>query len=235
MAGSEKLYLQPILKELLDGINAAMSNVSNIVDGLGDSVGDMKDAVDQVQTIVDGVSDTLEGVQTTIETTNSKLDTLNQSIGETKEIIVTSDSYYVPGRVIGGFEIDVPRGRYEQGEEICRFSSMANGQIRLYGSIHGTSGVNPNNPGLLLIDEVTNISLELLEHADNSEDQMNENLTFGVVAGHTYKLVVESNGASGEDIWIAQNYACKLAGRFYYLFYDDQTQDQDIFIMGGIH
>lgn len=229
MAGSEKLYLQPILKELLDGINAAMGNVTNIVDGLGDAVGDMKEAVDQVQIIVDGVSDTLESVQDTIETTNDKLDTLNQSIGETKQMIVTPSSYSGTAGYIGAFSAALTRDRYEQGAIINRFSCMCDGSLTLFGDIHGTSGVNANNPGLVLVDETTNIAVELIEHSNNSGTSVDTNLTFGVVAGHTYRLEVESNGASGEDLWIAQNTDCNIQGKIYYL--NASADSNNVFVM----
>lgn len=230
MAGSEKLYLQPILKELLDGINTAIGSVENIVDGLGDAVGDMKDAVDSVQTIVDGVSDTLTSVQGTLETTNSKLDTLNQSIGETKQMIVTPSSYTGTAGYIGAFTEDLTRGRYEQGDIINRFACMCDGSLTLFGDIHGTSGVNSNNPGLLLVDETTNISLELIEHSNNSGTSVDTDLAFGVVAGHTYRLEVESNGGSGEDLWIAQNTDCQIKGKIYYL--TASADSNNVFVMG---
>lgn len=229
MAGSEKLYLQPILKELLDGINVAMGNVTNIVDGLGDAVGDMKDAVDQVQVIVDGVSDTLESVQTTIETTNDKLDTLNQSIGETKTMIVTPDSYTGTKGYIGAFTAALTAGRYEQDETINRFSCMCDGSLTLTGVIRGTSGVNPNNPGLLLVDETSGVSVELIEHANNSGSTDVTTLPFGVVAGHTYRLQAENNGASGEDLMIIDG--CAIKGKIFYLSAD--ATDNNVFVMEG--
>ena len=227
MAGSEKLYLQPILKELLNGINAAMCNVTNIVDGLGDAVGDMKEAVNQVQIIVDGVSDTLESVQGTIETTNDKLDTLNQSIGETKQMIVTPDSYTGTAGYIGSFSADLTADRYEQGDTINRFSCMCDGSLTLTGIIRGTSGVNPNNPGLLLVDETSGVSLELIEHSDNSGTTDVTTLPFGVVAGHTYRLEVESNGGSGEDLFIVSG--CAIKGKIFYLTADEDSNN--VFVM----
>lgn len=229
MAGSEKLYLQPILKELLDGINAAMGNVTNIVDGLGDAVGDMKEAVDQVQIIVDGVSDTLESVQGTIETTNDKLDTLNQSIGETKQMIVTPSSYAGTAGYIGSFASALTRGRYEQGDTINRFSCMCDGSLTLFGDIHGTSGVSSNNPGILLIDESTNTTVELIENTNNSGTAVDTNLSFGVMAGHTYRLEVETNGGSGEDVWIAQNTDCNIQGKIFYL--SASADENNVFVM----
>ena len=222
MAGSDKLYLEPILKALLDGLNASMQSIDGIVDGLGEAVAEMKSAVDVVSETVDTVSDTLN-------TTNTKLETVNATIGETKTMIVTPDSYTGTKGYIGAFSAAVTAGRFEQGETINRFSCMCDGSLTLTGVIRGTSGVNPNNPGLLLVDETSGVSLELIEHANNSGSTDVTTLPFGVVAGHTYRLQVESNGASGEDLFIVDG--CAIKGKIFYLSAD--ATDNNVFVMEG--
>lgn len=218
MAGSDKLYLEPILKALLDGLNASMQSIDGIVDGLGEAVDDMKAAVDTV-------SETVNTVSGTLTTTNSKLETVNTSIGETKTMIVTPDSYTGTKGYIGAFSAAVTAGRFEQGDTINRFSCMCDGSLTLTGNIHGTSGVN--NPGLLLIDETTGVSVELIEHANNSGTTDITTLVFGVVAGHTYRFEVEANGASGEDLVTASG--CLIKGKIFYLSAD--ATENNVFVM----
>ena len=222
MAGSDKLYLQPILKDLLDGLNASMQSIDGIVDGLGEAVAEMKSAVDDVK-------EALITVQGSIDETNENLEIVNSSIGETKTMIVTPDSYTGTAGYIGSFSADLTADRYEQGDIINRFSCMCDGSLTLTGIIRGTSGVNPNNPGLLLVDETSGISLELIEHVNNSGSTDVTTLPFGVVAGHTYKLQVESNGAVGEDLIIVDG--CAIKGKIFYLTADEDSNN--VFVMEG--
>ncbi len=222
MAGSDKLYLQPILKDLLDGLNASMQSIDGIVDGLGEAVAEMKSAVDDVK-------EALITVQGSLDETNNNLGIVNSSIGETKTMIVTPDSYTGTAGYIGSFSADLTADRFEQGDTINRFSCMCDGSLTLTGIIRGTSGVNPNNPGLLLVDETSGISLELIEHSNNSGSTDVTTLPFGVVAGHTYKLQVESNGASGEDLIIVDG--CAIKGKIFYLTADEDSNN--VFVMEG--
>lgn len=222
MAGSEKLYLEPVLKELLDGLNASMQSIDGIVDGLGEAVAEMKSAVDDVK-------EALITVQGSLDETNNNLEIVNSSIGETKTMIVTPDSYTGTAGYIGSFTAALASDRYEQGETINRFSCMCDGSLTLTGIIRGTSGVNPNNPGLLLVDETTGISLELIEHVYNSGSTDVTTLPFGVVAGHTYRLQAESNGGSGEDLFIVDG--CAIKGKIFYLSADESSNN--VFVMEG--
>ena len=222
MAGSDKLYLQPILKDLLDGLNASMQSIDGIVDGLGEAVAEMKSAVDDVK-------EALITVQGSIDETNENLEIVNSSISETKTMIVTPDSYTGTKGYIGAFTAALTAGRYEQAETINRFSCMCDGSLTLTGVIRGTSGVNPNNPGLLLVDETSGVSLELIEHANNSGSTDVTTLPFGVAAGHTYRLQAENNGASGEDLMIIDG--CAIKGKIFYLSAD--ATDNNVFVMEG--
>lgn len=215
MAGSDKLYLEPVLKELLDGLNASMQSIDGIVDGLGDAVAEMKSAVN-------GVSEMLTTVSGTLTTTNQKLDTVNNSVGQTREIITLrpGDGDLLPG-FIGNFYLNIEKtGRLEQGDAICKVSSAASGIIVLFANMHGTGAVS--NPGLDWIDETTNTTISILDDASSTDADYA--IPVGVSAGHVYRLQV-SNVGSANDLMFGSNTHSFGAGLCYMAANSDDQQN----------
>lgn len=196
MAGSDKLYLQPILKDLLDGLSTTMGSIDGIVDGLGEAVGQMKDAVDDVSEVVTTVSGTLT-------TTNEKLDTANNNIKETRAIIMYPDGpgFDDPNYIASideMLEITGDFNRYDQGDLIMTFSANVTGTMYITYMGHGTSGVLTNNPGMVMTDIGTNVSVNIFVNAPISDDE--RTLIVPVEKGHSYKISCDTNGGSGEDL-----------------------------------
>lgn len=165
MAGSDKLYLEPVLKELLDGLDASMQSIDGIVDGLGDAVDDMKTAVENVNTVVGNVENTLTSVQGTLTTTNGKLDTLNSTVNATKEYILGDSSLLE--NVVNPYQAfkSFATGRFEEGETIVTFVSYLDGALlcQLGCSYSGTS--ESMNCGIKYIDLMTGEYYFIIDHA----------------------------------------------------------------------
>lgn len=211
MAGSDKLYLEPILKALLDGLNASMQSIDGIVDGLGEAVAEMKSAVDVVSGTVDTVSDTLT-------TTNTKLEQVNNSVGETAELVVypAAISGKTPVETLNKTLWNNDQHRYERSygsQDIITLESFADGGFTLNLSLKGGSGVSSSNPGVKLIDQVSGQEVVLIDNAPVNQAQ--KSVIVPVAKGHSYKLQAYwDSGAGDYDLFI---YSLGISGAVYKL------------------
>ena len=196
MAGSEKLYLQPILADLLDGLSTSIESIDGIVDGLGEAVSDMK-------TAVEAISGTIESVETTIEATNEALAEVNESIIGTSELVVYP-FYHPEDHPIYGQDTYYKdkNGSWEVDEEIFGFDAHATGSVRFAVYCKGSSGVAANNPGLYLKNIVDSTELSLCNHAPISAGWQT-NLSASVVKGGSYRLYVKNTGSSGNYVTVS--------------------------------
>lgn len=186
MAGSDKLYLEPILKELLHGIMGSNEGVNVKMSDLVDALANISGTIDKVNNTVSGALNFRLGDYDEAET----------EIALCNYMLITGNSK-----------------RFEQGEIVTKITAYGPGTIILSGNITGSSGVNPNNPGLYIQDEATGQETEILEHTNNTGTTVQTVISFGVEKGHTYRLKVGVNGASGEKVTFFSD--CQLEAYVY--------------------
>lgn len=186
MAGSEKLYLQPILKDLLDGLNTSMSSIDGIVDGLGEAVAAMKEAVD-------GVSETLTIVKDSIDTTNTNLTTVNNSIlAPNKYLMPSAEGKENIGVSVGdnGSLTGTTTFPYAL---IGRFKANYDGSVNIIVNAKKSSGATCD---IVLCDLTSNNEIVLVSSSTLTINAATYTAIAPLVKGHNYALSVKGNSGS---------------------------------------
>ena len=186
MAGSDKLYLQPILKDLLDGLNTSMSSIDGIVDGLGEAVAAMKLAVD-------GVSETLTIVKGSIDTTNQNLQAVNESI-------IAPDKYLMPSMEgKENYGIGVGSNGTITGTSVFpyayigRFRANYNGIVNIMVNAKKSSG---GQCDLVLCDLTTNSEIVLISSSTLTITATSYTVLAPLSKDHDYALSVKGSTGS---------------------------------------
>lgn len=194
MAGSDKLYIEPILKDLLKGITAATN-------GSTASLGDLMNSLNDVDTGLGALKNTMSDI-------NGYLQFIASGGITTKERV-----FFPPGMLddiqAGAAAADVtitravPNGRFEHGDKIFEFTAMYSGIVKITGGMHGTGSVA--NPGIDLIDKTVNIRNQIEYRVPGGASNVGT-YYLGVSAGHNYELVCtgrptgEGSGIPDEDL-----------------------------------
>lgn len=192
MAGSDKLYLQPILKDLLDGLNTSMSSIDGIVDGLGDAVAAMKLAVD-------GVSETLTTVKGSLDTTNTNLITVNDSIVAPNKYLMPSEADQDNIGVHFGTNGTKTGTALYPYTEVGRFRANFDGAVNIIVNAKKSSG---GLCDLVLCDLSSNNEFMILEQGDLSINAATYTIPVPVEKGHAYAVAVK--GTTGDIILAAE-------------------------------
>ena len=188
MAGSDKLYLEPVLKELLDGLNASMQSIDGIVDGLGEAVGQMKAAVDDV-------SETLTTVKGSLDTTNANLTTVNNSIIAPNKYLMPSDDGQDNISVHFGSNGTFTGTSIFPYAEVGRFRANFDGAVNVIVSAKKSSG---GLCDLVLCDLSSNSEYVILSHDTLSISAITYTKAVPVEKGHAYAVSVK--GSTGDII-----------------------------------
>ena len=192
MAGSEKLYLQPVLKDLLDGLSATMGSIDGIVDGLGEAVGQMK-------TAVDGVSETLTIVKGSIDTTNANLTTVNNSIVAPNKYLMPSEADQDNIGVHFGTNGSKTGTTVYPYTEVGRFRANFDGAVNIIVNAKKSSG---GLCDLVMCDLSSNNEFIILDYNDLSINAATHTVPVPVEKGHAYAVAVK--GSTGDIILAAE-------------------------------
>lgn len=188
MAGSDKLYLEPVLKELLDGLNASMQSIDGIVDGLGEAVGQMKAAVDDV-------SETLTTVKGSLDTTNANLTTVNNSIIAPNKYLMPSEAGQDNTGVTFGSNGTKTGTTVYPYTEVGRFRANFDGAVNIIVNAKKSSG---GLCDLVLCDLSSNNEFIILNYNDLSINTDTYTVPVPVEKGHAYAVAVK--GSTGDII-----------------------------------